>query len=115
MLFEYRFVAGPPPVVGYTEKSLCVSRPMAHASSMVTPKLRSNNFRSLNSAPRLVNFPMSTFLRISFILFDVLAMVGDNHKGVLICSSVYVTSHDSLFLKGLGVLVESRIIICVII
>ena len=56
---------------------------------------------------------MTTLLRISFILFDVLAMVGDNYKGVLVCSSVYITSHDYRSLKGLRVLVESRIVICV--
>ena len=42
-------------------------------------------------------------------------MIGDHYKGVLVCSSVYVTSHGSQFLKGLGVLVESRIVICAII
>ena len=51
---------------------------------------------------------MTTFLRISFILF---AMIGDHYKGVLVCSPVYVTSRDSQFLKGLDVLVESRIVI----
>ena len=42
---------------------------------------------------------MTTFRRISFILFDVLAMVI--YKGVLVCCTVYVTSHDdSRFLEG---------------
>ena len=54
---------------------------------------------------------MTTFLRISFILFSI---TGDDYKGVLVCIPVYVANHDSRFLKGLDVLVESRIVICVI-
>ena len=54
---------------------------------------------------------MTTVLRISFILF---AIIGDDYKGVLVYCTVYVTSHDFRFLKCLGVLVESRIVICFI-
>ena len=54
---------------------------------------------------------MTAFLRIPFILFDVLAMVGDDYKGVLVCSPVHVISHDPRFLKG-SRLVEIRIANC---